>query len=71
MTWRDHTKVHPAADLFPLMPPDELRALAEDIRKNGLRNRVALIPGPDGEPILIDGRNRLDAYELGRARRHA
>jgi DNA-binding transcriptional regulator YhcF (GntR family) len=62
--WRDHLKVHPAADLFPLMPPDELKVLAEDIRKNGLRSRVAVIDGPDGEPILLDGRNRLDAMDL-------
>ena len=64
MTWRDHLKVHPAADLFPLMSPDELRALGEDIKKNGLRTKIAVIVGDDGEPYLIDGRNRLDAMEL-------
>ena len=42
----------------------ELRELGEDIKKNGLRNWVAVIEGPDDEPILIDGRNRLDAMEL-------
>jgi hypothetical protein len=64
LNWRDHLKVHPAADLFPTMSADELKVLGEDIKKHGLRNRVAVIKGPDDEPILIDGRNRLDAMEL-------
>ena len=34
-SWRD-IPIHPAADLFPLMAPDELKALGEDIKKNGL-----------------------------------
>jgi hypothetical protein len=63
-SWRDVIAVHPAADIFPMMPRDELIVLGEDIKKNGLRNRVAVIKGPDDEPILIDGRNRLDAMEL-------
>jgi hypothetical protein len=62
-SWRD-IAVHPAADLFPMMPRDELIALGEDIKKNGLRNRVRVIEGPDDELILIDGRNRLEAMEL-------
>jgi hypothetical protein len=63
-SWRDVLKVHPAAELFPLMSRDELLALGEDIKKNGLRNRVAVIDVPDDKPMLIDGRNRLDAAEL-------
>jgi hypothetical protein len=35
-SWRDVQPIHPAAELFPLMAPDELRALGEDIKKNGL-----------------------------------
>jgi hypothetical protein len=46
------------------MTPDELKVLGEDIIKNGLCERVAVIDGPDGKPVLIDGRNRLDAMEL-------
>ena len=55
--------VHPAADLFPMLSKDELKALGEDIRKHGLQNKVVLwTGGPDG-PMLLDGRNRLDAME--------
>jgi hypothetical protein len=39
-SWRDVLKVHPAAELFPLMSPDELKVLGEDIKKNGLTNPV-------------------------------
>jgi len=34
--WRDVLTIHPAAELFPRMTPDELRALGDDIKKNGL-----------------------------------
>ena len=62
-SWRDVIGVHPAADLFPLMAPDELKALGEDIRKNGLKTLVTLW-GEKREPLqLLDGRNRLDAME--------
>jgi hypothetical protein len=62
-SWRDVLSVHPAADLFPLMTPDELRALGEDIKKSGLKIPVTVWSGK-GEPLqLLDGRNRLDAME--------
>ena len=35
-TWRDKYKVHPVADVFPMMGDDELAALGEDIKANGL-----------------------------------
>jgi hypothetical protein len=52
MSWRDIWKVHPAADLFPLLAPDELRALAKDIKENDLKNPIifwtdADYPSPD------------------------
>src|SRR5262249_25205209 len=66
MSWRDHIKVHPAADLFPMMSEPELRELGEDIKENGQRVQVVLWkdPSPGGEHWLVDGRNRLDAMEL-------
>jgi hypothetical protein len=75
--WRDVLKIHPAAHLFPLMGPDELRALAEDIKRNRLRSPIVfLYPGEGGDGytvdgylelsrvVLLDGRNRLDAMEI-------
>ena len=59
-SWRDILPVHPAADLFPMMTPDEITALGEDIKNNGLKQPIVLIKTPDGD-ALLDGRNRLDA----------
>ena len=52
-------KVHPAADVFPMLPDDELQELAADIKENGLREPIKVKDG-----VLIDGRNRLKACEL-------
>lgn len=52
--------VHPAAAVFPMLPDDELRALADDITAHGLRHPIVLTPGGD----LLDGRNRAAACEL-------
>jgi hypothetical protein len=67
MGWRDYLRIHPAADVFPMMSPDELRELGEDIGKNGLNQSIVL--WQCGTPkhrqfMLLDGRNRLDAMEL-------
>jgi hypothetical protein len=69
-SWRDILPVHPAAELFPMMPKDELRKLGEDIKANGLKSPV-VIWSAEGEIdkgrkrfFLLDGRNRLDAMEL-------
>jgi hypothetical protein len=53
MTWRDHLPVHPAAELFPALSPDDLRQLGEDIKANGVRQRVVVEPGENGEFALI------------------
>jgi len=58
-SWRDHIKIHPAAELFPLMSEPELRELGEDIQANGFQAPIVLFKGK-----LLDGRNRLDATEL-------
>lgn len=60
-SWRAALPVHPAADLFPQMSPDELRELGEDINAHGLRNPIVLWRAPDRTHYLLDGRNRLDA----------
>ena len=64
-SWRDVLPVHPAAELFPLMSPDELRTLGEDIIKSGLTSPIALWRAdPKAPEQLLDGRNRLDAIEM-------
>ena len=64
-SWRDVLPIHPAADLFPLMAPDELKALGEDIVKNGLTSAIVLWRAtPKGRLQLLDGRNQLDAIEI-------
>ena len=64
-SWRDVLPIHPAAELFPLMAPDALRALGADIKKGKLREPITLwFPDPESnKPELLDGRNRLDAME--------
>src|SRR5262249_52579845 len=58
--WREKYKVHPAADVFPMMSDEELAALGEDIKKNGL----ASLPVRDySSGLLLDGRNRFEAME--------
>ena len=52
--------VHPLADLFLMMPDDELAELAEDIRVNGLRQPIIR----DKKGMLLDGRNRLAACKI-------
>src|SRR5262249_726339 len=55
--WRDVLKVHSAAEMFPMMSPEELRELGEDT--HGLHHEIQVLSGP-----VIEGRNRLDAMEL-------
>ena len=68
--WRTLLKVHPACDLFPPMERDDLLALGQDIKANGLCDPfVFWAPGantqrPHPEFMLLDGRCRLDACEL-------
>jgi hypothetical protein len=55
-SWRDHIRVHPAADLFPMMPDSELDQLAADIAKTGVQQPIVWF-----RDQLIDGRNRVAA----------
>src|SRR5262245_53202264 len=61
--WREEFKVHPAADVFPMMSDEELAELGADIMKNGLQHPIIWWDRFDGERILIDGRNRIEAME--------
>jgi hypothetical protein len=65
-SWRQLLPVHPAAELFPMMSEEELRALGKDIGTNGLQSPIAIFrKNVSGrcEYALLDGRNRLDAME--------
>jgi len=47
---------HPDAALFPMLPDDELRELADDIKRNGQQLPILVKDG-----LIIDGRNRYAA----------
>jgi hypothetical protein len=57
-SWRDDIKVHPAADVFPMMSDDELDELAADIAKNGVQQPIVWL-----KDQLLDGRNRVAAVD--------
>jgi hypothetical protein len=67
--WRETYKVHPAADVFPMMSDEDLRVLGEDVKANGLKSPIIIHnPSPIDldhacDNVLIDGRNRLEAME--------
>jgi hypothetical protein len=46
-------KFHKLADLFPLLPDDEVEELAEDIKKNGQKIKIVTHQGK-----ILEGRNR-------------
>jgi hypothetical protein len=53
--------VHPAAEVYPLLPKDRMNDLAESIKQHGMHFPIVMTTGADGEALLIDGRNRLAA----------
>jgi len=50
---------HPVADIFPMLPPDELQRLADDIAARGLLEPVVML-----DDMILDGRNRYAACKL-------
>ena len=60
---QSNLEAHPAAAMFPMMPADELQALAADIEAHGLVEPVVLFEGK-----ILDGRNRVKACELAGVR---
>lgn len=52
-------KVHSVAQLFPMMSNEELKEMAESIKKEGLLN-----PCVRQGDVLLDGRNRIAACEI-------
>ncbi len=59
-------KIHPAANLFPMMGDKEYRELVADIKANGLRQSVMMVGETRETALIIDGRNRAKALaELG------
>ena len=52
-------KIHPAAEIFPMLSDVEIRDLAKDITERGLQNHIVTYEGQ-----LLDGRNRLAACIL-------
>jgi hypothetical protein len=55
-------EVHPVADLFPMLPSEELQELADSIKQDGQLQPIVL--SPSGR--LLDGRNRLAACKLAK-----
>lgn len=51
-------KIHPAANIFPMLSPEEFAALKSDIETNGQLDDIAFF-----DDLVIDGRNRLLACE--------
>jgi DNA modification methylase len=57
------TEWHPAACIFPMMPDEDLQALADDIVKHGLREPVVMFDGK-----VLDGRNRSAACAIAQVK---
>ncbi|MFX1766168.1 ParB N-terminal domain-containing protein [Paraburkholderia sp. A1RI-2L] len=66
--------VHPWAAMFPMRGDDDLNAMAESIKANGLRMPVVLgmLREEGSEPTLcvVDGRNRIAACKLAGVKPH-
>jgi hypothetical protein len=64
--WRDRIKVHPAAELFPMMTDAELDELGKDIAENGLRHDCVFYGGEKRpENSAEKSRKRVEAKIAG------
>ena len=52
-------EIHPLCAMWPIMAPDQLKELADDIKANGIRQPIVIYEGK-----VLDGRNRLLAAEM-------
>jgi ParB-like chromosome segregation protein Spo0J len=50
---------HEVAEMFPMLPDDELQELADDIARNGMYHPIRLYEGK-----ILDGRNRYRAAQM-------
>lgn len=53
------TGIHPYADMYPMLSPDEITALADDIKTVGQRQPIMV----DTTGRILDGRNRFAACQ--------
>jgi hypothetical protein len=60
--WDKRLPIHPACKAVPEISEEELKTLAEDIRRKGLEHMIVLWR-ENGKLSLLDGRSRLDAHE--------
>lgn len=57
-------EVHPAAAIFPMLPDEEMKELAQSILSHGLREKIGVLKIKKDEKTVVqilDGRNRYEA----------
>jgi hypothetical protein len=57
-------KIHSAADVLPMLPAEELKELADNIKANGLLHPIIV----DDKDQIVDGRNRLAACRMAKVK---
>ena len=61
-SWRDFYKVHPAADVFPMLPEDELREAWRGHQEQRAQGTRSLSPGFSGGTIDLSRIHDPDVY---------
>jgi hypothetical protein len=54
---------HPLSEVFPKLPPDEVRQLVQSIKDNGLQKAITIYEGK-----ILDGRHRYEACNMADVR---